>query len=307
MRMRVFVLFVLLISFGSAATTITDSLITTTGNASATYFIGDGSLLTGITNDNSSWNESYARDLFLENGTNIELGINNITTTGTGFFKWLGSLANRITSLFVVNINAVNYTLNGTTISSWDEVNGSTDTQKNASGYLYNDTTTIYLNETKLNDTINATLIPRTMYPMGEISTQANTIVTALDIGVWKLINATWVGNDDNMNFQNYSNGTLMYTGTETMFFHIANTLSMKSGSPNDNIHASIYKNGVILPASEISQDLGGSGEVASTAIHVATLLSEGDYLNVYVKNNDGPEDVTITYANFFAMGMHTS
>lgn len=30
------------------------------------------------------------------------------------------------------------------------------DTQKNASGYLYNDTTTIYLNDTQLNDTIDA-------------------------------------------------------------------------------------------------------------------------------------------------------
>ena len=39
-----------------------------------------------------------------------------------------------------------------------------TDTQKNASGYLYNDSTTIYLNETKLNSTIelwdNITGIP---------------------------------------------------------------------------------------------------------------------------------------------------
>ena len=111
--------------------------------------------------DNSSWNESYARDLFLENGTNLDLGDKNITTTSYGFFGWLGSLANRITKLFVQdidasgNINASNYTLNGTTIDDWGDVGGGVDTQKKAEGYLYNDSTTIYLNDTKLNITID--------------------------------------------------------------------------------------------------------------------------------------------------------
>jgi hypothetical protein len=82
----------------------------------------------------------------------------NITVTNYGFFGWLGSLTSRISSLFVTNVNTINLTLNGSTIESWDEVNGSsvdTDTQKNATGYLYNDSTTIYLNETKLNLTID--------------------------------------------------------------------------------------------------------------------------------------------------------
>ena len=96
-----------------------------------------------------------------ENATqNVDLGIYNVTTNGTGFFSWLGSLINRVTILFVQdieasgNINASNYTLNGTTIYDWGDVD--TDTQKNATGYLYNDSATIYLNETRLNETIDS-------------------------------------------------------------------------------------------------------------------------------------------------------
>ncbi len=37
--------------------------INATGNITAAYFIGDGSQLTGISGDNSSWNESYANTL----------------------------------------------------------------------------------------------------------------------------------------------------------------------------------------------------------------------------------------------------
>lgn len=82
----------------------------------------------------------------------------NITVLNYGFFGWLGSAFSRVASIFVQNVNTINLTLNGTTIESWNEVNLSavdTDTQKSASGYLYNDSTTIYLNETMLNDTID--------------------------------------------------------------------------------------------------------------------------------------------------------
>ncbi len=86
----------------------------------------------------------------------------NISTTNYGFFGWLGSLINRITTLFVQdidasgNINASNYTLNGTTIDDWSDAASISDTQKSGGGiYLYNDSSTIYLNETVLNTTVN--------------------------------------------------------------------------------------------------------------------------------------------------------
>jgi len=100
--------------------------------------------------------------------------------TGTGLYKWdqnadlyvrdifsvfIGSFANRITKLFVQdidasgNINASNYTLNGTTIADWDEI--SSGKFLTAGGvYLYNDSNSVYLNETKLNSTIDARASP---------------------------------------------------------------------------------------------------------------------------------------------------
>ncbi len=89
----------------------------------------------------------------------------NITADDTGFFNLLGSLANRTTKLFVQdidasgNVNASNYTLNGTTIDDWSDVTGSADTDTHVAGdgdYLTNDSTTMYFNETKLNATIDA-------------------------------------------------------------------------------------------------------------------------------------------------------
>ena len=140
---------------------------------------------------------------------------------------------------------------------------------------------------------------------MGEVSLTNNTLVTAIaGANTWTLINASWDGNSGNMFFQNYTNGTLEYTGTETMFFHVAMTISLSSAGANNVMRAAIFKNGTILSGGQIQQKLQGANDVGSTAIHVATSLSTGDTLNVYLLNQNSADDFTVTYANMFAMGM---
>ena len=73
--------------------------IDTSGNITANYFIGNGSLLTEI-NSSSTNLTNYA----LKNQSETFAG--NITTTQTGFFSFLGSLTNRVTTLFVQDIDA---------------------------------------------------------------------------------------------------------------------------------------------------------------------------------------------------------
>jgi len=68
---------------------------------------------------NASWSSTYnssyeAAYQFVINGTlvpyenaikNLDLNSKNVTTTGTGFFGFLGSLTSRITGLFVEDVN----------------------------------------------------------------------------------------------------------------------------------------------------------------------------------------------------------
>ncbi len=83
--------------------------IITPQNVTASYFIGDGSQLTGIPKATSSFNSTLTDSLYLNlSGTNANqnIHIGSYTfTANTGFFSYVGSLVNRITTLFVQEID----------------------------------------------------------------------------------------------------------------------------------------------------------------------------------------------------------
>ena len=68
----------------------TADTVTVAGNITASYFIGDGSYLTGLaTGGNLSWNQSHANTIFVPyTGAtgNVDLGDNNFSVNGTTLF-----------------------------------------------------------------------------------------------------------------------------------------------------------------------------------------------------------------------------
>ena len=122
--------------------------------------------------DNSSWNQSLANSLYILQSTEGNLDVNssvysNSSTWWSGLTSWLSGWFVNNAGILEFNETKLNNTIDlraGGDNSSWNESYANTqyadisvvDTQKNASGnYVYNDSTTIYFNETKLNNTID--------------------------------------------------------------------------------------------------------------------------------------------------------
>ena len=72
-------------------------------NVTAGHYFGSGKYLTDL-NVSAINLSDYVP--YVGADKNVDLGAYNLTTTGTGFFGWLGSLSSRITKLFVTDINA---------------------------------------------------------------------------------------------------------------------------------------------------------------------------------------------------------
>jgi hypothetical protein len=154
---------------------------------------------------------------------------------------------------------------------------------------------------------------------MGELFINDNAVATAITtIATYTKIEVPlWTLGPDVMDFDSPVLGRLRYIGAQSRVFHCGATISLTSVSPNDVVRAVLYKNGVVNAAKEftppltgrlsagiVEQKLGGSGDVTSTALHVFTPMSTGDYLELGIANMTGASGLTISFANVFSVGM---
>ena len=84
----------------------------------------------------------------------------------------------------------------------------------------------------------------------------------------------------------------------------MAFTLSIMSSGANDVVRAGVFKNGVLMPGSQIQLKLGQIGDVSSTAIHVMDAMNSGDTIQLHVLNENDNDDLTVTYANMVSVCM---
>jgi len=99
-------------------------------------------------------------------------------------------------------------------------------------------------------------------------------------------------------------NGRLTYTGTAPMTCHVAASVSFTVAGVNDIVHLRIGKNATADPASEASRFVSTGADVGSTALHLITSVSTGDYLSLWVRNESGTDNVTLQYANLQVVSM---
>jgi hypothetical protein len=87
--------------------------------------------------------------------------------------------------------------------------------------------------------------------------------------------------------------GRCTYTGSKQVYVSIHVTLSYdKQGGGNDDYTFYIYKNGAVLSGSgtEVEAELNGA-----LALVYGTLMSQNDYIEIYVENTQSNDDMTIT------------
>jgi len=145
--------------------------------------------------------------------------------------------------------------------------------------------------------------------PMGEMSMSNNSVVTLIPAGeTWTPVNGTTTFNIDSTFFTMPSNNTLKYHGPYPRMFHVAVTYSIKGVGANDLTRGVVFimnsSGSYPLLQGQTQLKLSASGDVSSTAIHVAPILRQNDTLGLYIMNENDGDDLIITYMNMFAMGV---
>ena len=100
------------------------------------------------------------------------------------------------------------------------------------------------------------------------------------------------------------SGGRLTYNGVADRHFHIAVSVSMTSSSNNQIVGLQIANTGTTLAHSTVRRKISTGADVGSTAIHADTMLSTGDYIELWATNETSASNVQLVNVYFFAMGM---
>ena len=99
-------------------------------------------------------------------------------------------------------------------------------------------------------------------------------------------------------------NGRLTYIGASPVYVHCALSVSMTCAGSNKLLHLRMGVNGTTDPASEAQNKISSGGDVQSTALHLVTRLTTGDYISAFVRNSTSAHDVTVECANIQIMSM---
>ena len=95
-------------------------------------------------------------------------------------------------------------------------------------------------------------------------------------------------------NFTSDTTGRLTYTGATTETVSVLASVSIDVVGVNQKITIYIAKNGIVLPAAKINR-VFDSGDIGNVGIFYNISMTASDYLEVFVANATGTNDLTVT------------
>ena len=123
-----------------------------------------------------------------------------------------------------------------------------------------------------------------------------NTTDTALSLGTPAAINTGALASAQSaVRFRASSIGRATYDATKQIYVSIHGTLSYaKQGGGIDAYTFYLYKNGVLLPESNVEIQSGGDSAEGTISLNYGTLMTQNDYIEVYVENPLSNDDMLV-------------
>ena len=140
----------------------------------------------------------------------------------------------------------------------------------------------------------------------GEMTITSTAATSFSDSTSYVACAGTWTLSSNAHNWSMGTNGRLQYDGPEDRVVHLACSFSMTSSNNNQTVYFRVGKNGTSISESTINRKIGTGSDVGSSALHVFFDVSNGDYLELMVRNSSwsSSETVTMEHVNFFVMDM---
>lgn len=140
--------------------------------------------------------------------------------------------------------------------------------------------------------------------PHGQVHLTAPVETSITQIGTYVKVNGTFGLDAHNHLTTPDTTGRITYTGTSARHFHLVSSISMTCAANNQIVSFRIAVNGVTDAATQLRRKIGTGTDIGSTALHGDEVLSQNDYVELYVANLTSTANITIEDCYLFAVGM---
>lgn len=142
--------------------------------------------------------------------------------------------------------------------------------------------------------------------PWGSISLASTAPTDIAEVGTY--VKAEGLTQENNAGYlTTNSDNRITYVGDSTRHFHIAVTVSMTCTAGSQTVGLGIALNDTVDTGTITRRFIGTGGgtDIGSTALHGDFMMSNGDYIELWVTNEtNAANDVTIENLYMFMVGM---
>lgn len=131
---------------------------------------------------------------------------------------------------------------------------------------------------------------------IGQIYITAAGVVTITDTVSYFDANGTFALSTASENFDLQTTGRLRYIGIAPRKVAVDCSFSYSVAGANQLLHFRLALNGTPLADSEITRDVGSSGDQGSSPLVGAIMMSNGDFVTLEVRNESSTADVTFEH-----------
>ena len=138
----------------------------------------------------------------------------------------------------------------------------------------------------------------------GGLYIEGNAIATTIAaMNTWYKVAGTTTASAYLNDFTMPADNRLTYDDTITRHVHMSAAFAITSGSNNQTGEMSLYKNGVIVPGSTMAFKTSAAGDPRNLALEADINMAPTDYLEVYVRNTTGANNLTVSHLQLQADG----
>ena len=100
-----------------------------------------------------------------------------------------------------------------------------------------------------------------------------------------------------------HTDNKLLYTGTPTSRFFVFANVTLDVASADDILSVQLFKSGSLITGAEARSD-NTSAKPTNIVVAIDTTLATNEYIEIYVENEDTTENIDVTQAYMFVMGI---